>query len=408
MIRRLLKNTMTRGHCSRMMSSGNFQACTTLTEDEAMIQESVRRWAQEELAPHVREMDRDSKMKDEIIHGLFENGFMGVEVEAEHGGTEASFVSALLVVEELAKVDPSVSVMCDIHNTLIINMLRFWGSDELKQEWLPRLSSECVGAFCLSESGSGSDAFALKTRAELSSDGGHYTLNGEKMWISNSQQAGVFFVMANADPSKGYKGITTFVVPADTEGLEIGKPEDKLGIRASSTCPITFNDCKIPSSNVLGEIGKGYKYAIEILNEGRVGIGAQMIGLAQGAYDAAMPYLFQRKQFGNAIGNYQGMEFQYAQAATEIEAARLMVYNAARLKENGQPFIKESAMAKLYAAQVAENVASKCIEWCGGVGFTKDFPVEKFYRDAKIGAIYEGTHNIQLQTIAKLIKPQFN
>jgi len=390
------------------MSGSAYQACTTLTEDERMMQDAVAKFCSEQLAPHVRDMDREGKMNPEVIRGLFDNGLMGVEVDAEYGGTEASFMSAIIVVEELAKVDPSVSVLCDIHNTLIINMFKFWGSDELKEEWLPRLSTDCVGSFCLSESGSGSDAFALKTKAELSSDGGHYVLNGQKMWISNSEQAGVFVVMANADMSKGYKGITTFVVPADTPGIEIGKPEDKLGIRASSTCPVTFTDCKIPASNVLGEVGKGYKYAIEILNEGRIGIGAQMVGLAQGAFDVTMPYLFQRTQFGSAIGDFQGMEHQYAQAATDIEAARLMVYNAARLKENGQPFIKEAAMAKLYAAQVAERVSSKCIEWCGGVGFTRDFPAEKFFRDSKIGAIYEGTHNIQLQTIAKLLKPIYN
>lgn len=396
-------------HSTRPVFSGAGSrfAVTTLSEDERMMQDAVSRFCQAEVAPFVKEMDQQGKMKSEIIAGLFDNGLMGVEVPAEYGGTDASFMSAIIVIEELAKVDPAVSVLCDIHNTLINNMFKFWGSDALKEAWLPRLSSDTLGAFALSESGSGSDAFALKTTADISSDGSYYTLNGQKMWISNSEQAGVFIVMANVDTSKGYKGITSFVMDAKTPGLEIGLPEDKLGIRASSTCPVTFTDCKVPAENVLGEVGQGYKYAIEILNEGRIGIGAQMVGLAQGVFDATMPYLFQRTQFGTAIGDFQGMEHQYAQMATEIEAARLMVYNAARLKENDQPFVKEAAMTKLYTAQIAEKTASKCIEWLGGVGFTKDLPVEKFFRDSKIGAIYEGTHNIQLQTIARLLKRDY-
>jgi len=380
---------------------------SALTEDETMFRESVRKFAVEQVAPKVKAMDQASEMDQEVIRGMFENGFLGVETPAEYGGAGSSFMSACLVVEELAKVDPAVSVMCDVHNTIINNMFRFWASDQLKSEYTHRLATEMLGSFCLSESGSGSDAFALKTRADISSDESYYTINGQKMWITNAEWAGVFLVMANVDTSKGYKGITCFVVDRDTPGLSIGKPEDKLGIRASSTCNVTLEDVKVPADRILGEVGKGYKYAIEILNEGRIGIGAQMVGLAQGAFDCTMPYLRQRTQFNTPIGDFQGMEHQYAQAATEIECARLLCYNAARLKENGMPFIKEAAMAKLYSSQVANRTASQCIEWLGGVGFTKDHPAEKFYRDCKVGTIYEGTSNIQLSTIAKLIKENY-
>ena len=332
----------------------------------------------------------------------------GVEIAEEHGGSGSSFTAANLVIEELAKADPSVAVMVDIHNTIINNTFSMWASEELKREWLPRLATDTLGAFCLSEASSGSDAFALKaTAVQEGGAGGDYVLNGEKMWISNSAEAGVFLVMANLDPSAGYRGITCFVVPAGTEGLTIGPREEKLGIKASSTCPVRLEGVRVPSSAVLGEVGKGYKYAIEILNEGRIGIGAQMVGLARGALDGTLPYLHEREQFGTPIAHFQGVQHQVAQASTELEAARLLVYNAARLKEGGRPFIKEAAMAKLYASQTAERVASKCVELLGGVGFTKDFGVEKFYRDAKIGQIYEGTSNIQLNTIAKLISADY-
>mmetsp|Transcript_26374 Transcript_26374/g.82160 ORF Transcript_26374/g.82160 Transcript_26374/m.82160 type:complete len:423 (-) Transcript_26374:1186-2454(-) len=376
---------------------------TILTEDEEMMRDAVRRFAQDTMGPRVREMDDASTMAPEVINGLFESGLMGIEVDEEFGGAGMNFFSACVAIEEIARVDPSVAVLVDIQNTLINNMFAFWGSRHLQETWLPRMATDTAGSFALSEPGSGSDAFALRTRADLSADGSYYTLNGEKAWISNAEQAGVFLVMANVDPSKGYKGITCFVVPRDSPGLEIGPKEDKLGIKASSTCPVIFTDVKVPAENVLGEVGKGYKYAIEILNEGRIGIGAQMVGLSLGALDQTLPYLRERKQFGQAIGNFQGMQHQVAQIATELEAVRALTYNTARLKMAGKPFIKEAAMVKLLSAQVAEKTASRCVEWLGGVGFTKAYLAEKFYRDAKIGAIYEGTSNIQLQTIAKLI-----
>eukprot|EP00941_MAST-03F_sp_MAST-3F-sp1_P002253 g2253.t1 len=398
------------GRTKHVFSARSFSsrpAVTILSEDESLMRDAVRQWATTVLHPLVTKMDRESKMDSSVLESLFANGLMGVEMPEKWGGSGGSFTAAISVIEEVAKVDPSVAVLVDIQNTLINNMFKFWASEELQETWCPRLTTDTIGSFCLSEPSSGSDAFSLKTTAELSNDKSYYTLNGQKMWISNAEHAGVFLVMANADPSLGYKGITCFVVDRDTEGLEVGRPEDKMGIRASSTCPVTFTDCKVPVTNILGEKGKGYKYAIEILNEGRIGIGAQMVGLAQGAYEAAMPYLWQRKQFGQAIGDFQGMEHQYARLATDIECARLLVYNASRLKENGDPFVKEAAMAKLKTAEIAEKTASQCIELLGGVGFTKDLMSEKFYRDAKIGSIYEGTANIQLQTIAKLIKPDY-
>lgn len=312
-----------------------------------------------------------------------------------------NFTSSIIAIEELAKVDPSISVLVDVQNTLVETSLRKWGSDKLQEKYLPRLAQDTVGSFCLSEVSSGSDAFALKTTARK--DGDDYILNGTKTWITNANEAGIFIVMANIDHSLGYKGITAFVAEKGMKGLKIGKKEDKLGIRASSTCEVILDDVRIPSSNVLGEVGKGYKIAIEVLNEGRIGIGAQMLGLAQGTFDLTMPYLLQRKQFGKPIAEFQGMQFNYANCAMEIEAARLLVYNAARLKDAGLPFIEQAAMAKLYASLVAEKVSSKCIEMLGGVGFTREFPQEKFFRDSKIGQIYEGTSNIQLQTIAKMI-----
>ena len=327
------------------------------------------------------------------------------EIPEEHGGSNLSFTSACLVIEEISRVDPSVSILVDIHNTLTNNAVRFWGSPELQRKWLPRLAENTVSSFCLSEAGSGSDAFAMKTTA--TKDGVYYSLNGSKLWISNAKEAGVFLVFANADPSMGYKGITAFMVDATTEGITVGPPEKKLGLRASSTCPVTFDNVTVHADDILGEVGMGYKYCINILNEGRIGIGAQQIGIAKGCFDIAMPYLQERTQFGRAIGDFQGMQHQYAQIATEIHAAETITYNACRLKEAGMPFVKEASMVKLYSSQVAERAASKCIEWLGGVGFTQDLLAEKFYRDCKVGSIYEGTSNMQLQTIAKLIQAEY-
>ncbi|KAI7852404.1 acyl-CoA dehydrogenase/oxidase [Circinella umbellata] len=376
----------------------------TFTEEELMLKDVVSKFANDVIKPKVLQMDEAEVMDKSVVQGLFDQGLMGVETEADYDGSNCSFTSAIIVIEELAKIDPSVSVMCDVQNTLVGTLVRKYGNEDIKKRFLPRLATDTVGSFCLSEAGSGSDAFALQTRAV--DNGDHYVLNGSKMWITNSGEADIFLVFANVDPSKGYKGITCFVVEKEM-GVEIAKKESKLGIRASSTCVLNFDDIKVPKENVLGEVGKGYKYAIEILNEGRIGIAAQMLGIAQGAYDIALPYLFQRKQFNTHIGDFQGMQHQYAQIAMEIEAARLLTYNAARMKEEGRNFIKEAAMAKLYASQIAEKAASKAIEWCGGVGFTRELGVEKFYRDAKIGAIYEGTSNIQLQTIAKLVSSQY-
>ncbi|KAF9992769.1 hypothetical protein BGZ79_002683 [Entomortierella chlamydospora] len=383
----------------------NIGSLYNFTEDESLLRETVARFAQEQILPKVAQMDEAEKLDKEVLQGLFDNGLMGIEIESKYNGSEASFMSAILAVEEIAKVDPSVAVLCDVHNTLVNTVFNKYASDDIKERYLPRLATDTVGSFCLTESGSGSDAFALQTRAVK--DGDDYIINGSKMWISNSGEAEIFLVFANLAPEKGYKGITCFVVDKSM-GVKVGKKEAKLGIRSSSTCALSFDDVRVPSKNVLGEIGKGYKYAIEILNEGRIGIAAQMVGLSQGVFDATMPYLFQRKQFGNYIGHFQAMQHQYAQAAVDIEAARLLTYNAARLKEEGKSFVKEAAMAKLYASQVAERTASRCIEWAGGIGFTRDFPAEKFFRDCKIGAIYEGTSNIQLQTIAKILEKQYS
>lgn len=385
---------------ARSSSASHGPLLTNPTDEERMIRDAVRSFANDIVQPKVKEMDEHAKLDAEVLEHLFANGLMGIEVEEEYGGSGLGFTSAIIVIEELAKVDPAVSVIADVHNTLLLNMLRMWGSKELKQKYLPRLATECVGAFCLSEPASGSDAFSLKTRADK--DGDDYILNGNKLWITNANEAGLFFVMANVDFSQKHRGITCFLVERDTPGLTIGKKEDKLGIRASSTCPVSFENVRVPASNILGEVGKGYQYAINILNEGRIGIGAQMVGLAQGALEQTLPYLYQRKQFGTYIGDFQAMQMTVGELTTEIEAARLLVYNAARMKEHNQDFVKEAAMAKLYSSQVAEKTASKCIELMGGIGFSKEYPQEKFFRDCKIGAIYEGTSNIQLQTIAKL------
>ncbi|CAJ0559604.1 unnamed protein product, partial [Mesorhabditis spiculigera] len=372
---------------------------TQFNEHELMFQENVRRFSNNVIKPLVREMDAKAELHKSIITGSFENGFMGIEVPEKYGGPESSFFDTVIVVEELARIDPSVSVFVDVQNTLVGPLIMQLGTEEQKKKYLPKLVSEWIGSFCLSEAGSGSDAFALKTVAKK--DGDDFVITGNKLWITNAGHAQFFLVLANADPSKGYKGITCFLVDRDAPG------EDKLGIRASSTCPVNFDGVRVHKSAILGEYGKGYKYAIECLNAGRIGIGAQMLGLAQGCYDVTIPYLQERKQFNSRLIDFQGMQHQIAQVGTEIEAARLLVYNAARMKENGINFVKQAAMAKLFASQIATTTTSKCVEWLGGVGFTKEFPAEKFYRDAKIGTIYEGTSNIQLNTIAKHIDGEY-
>ena len=374
---------------------------TLLSEDEIMFQQAVRDWARKEVAPKVHSMDQAGQIDKNIVKGAFDLGLMGIEVPGQYGGSESSFMMAILAIEEIATIDPSVSVFVDVQNTLVNNAIHNFASDALKEKYFPKLCSEWVGSYALSEPASGSDAFALQTRAEDCGD--HWKLNGTKLWITNGAEASFYIVFANIDPSKGYRGITGFLVEREFEGFSVGKKEDKLGIRASSTTELIMENCIVPKENVLGEVGKGYKVAIETLNEGRIGIGAQMIGLAKGAFDGAMAHMMEREQFGQKIAEFQGLQFQYAEVATRIEAARLMVYNAARLKDAGKPFVKEAAMAKLYSSQVAEYAASKCVEFHGGVGFTKEFLAEKFYRDAKIGTIYEGTSNMQLQTIAKLL-----
>ncbi|XP_062988844.1 short/branched chain specific acyl-CoA dehydrogenase, mitochondrial [Elgaria multicarinata webbii] len=377
----------------------------TFTEEEIMIKEMVKKFAQERVAPLVQKMDADAKMDESLLQELFEQGLMSIDLDSEYGGNGSSFFSAILVVEELAKVDPSVSLACELQNTFINKMFATYGTEEQKKAYLPKLAKDMMGSICLTEPGSGSDAFSLKTRAEKQGD--NYIINGSKMWISFAEQAGVFLVLANANPSAGYKGITCFIVDRSTEGLHVGKKEDKLGIRATSTCPVTFENVKVPKSNILGQLGQGYKYVIEMLNTGRIGIAAQMLGLAQGCFDYTVRYTKERKQFGKNLFDFQGMQHQIAHVLVQIEAARLLTYNAARLAETGKPFIKEASMAKYYTAEVATVTTSKCIEWMGGVGFTKDYPIEKYYRDCKIGTIYEGTSNIQLNTIAKCIAQEY-
>jgi alkylation response protein AidB-like acyl-CoA dehydrogenase len=372
---------------------------TLLGEEEIMFRDAVRQFAEEAVAPLVHRMDEAQQLDAGLIPQFFELGLMGVEVPEEHGGTGASFFTAVLVVEELSRVDASVGVFVDVQNTLVNNAFLRWGSEELKAKYLPQLTSDKVGAYALSEAGSGSDAFALATRA-VEADGG-FRLTGQKLWITNGAEAELFIVFANAKPEAGYRGITAFVVEKGFDGFSVGKKEDKLGIRASSTTELVLQDVFVPAENVLGEVGRGYKTAIETLNEGRIGIGAQMIGIGQGALEATVKYVQEREQFGRSIGSFQGVQFQLAEMATELEAARLLVYNAARLKDAGRPFLQEAAMAKLFSSQVAQRIASTAIDLFGGYGFTKEYPVEKFYRDAKIGSIYEGTSKMQLQTIAK-------
>jgi alkylation response protein AidB-like acyl-CoA dehydrogenase len=380
-------------------------ALTMLSEEERLCRDSVLEFAKKRIAPRVAAMDEAGALDVELIPPLHELGLMGIEIPAEYGGSGASFFNAILAVEALAVVDPSVSVLVDVQNTLVANALLRWATPAQKERYLTLLAREWVGSYALSEAGSGSDAFALACGAQQRGD--KWILNGRKLWITNAAEASLYLVLATVDKTKGYKGITAFLVERSFPGFSVGKREHKLGIRASSTCELVLEDCEVPAANVLGEVGKGYKIAIETLNEGRIGIGAQMIGLAQGAFDYSMRYVNERKQFGQPIGNFQGLQFQYAHVATEIEAARLMVYNAARLKDAGQGFLKEAAMAKLFASEVAERSASLCLEFLGGVGFTKDYPLEKLYRDAKIGKIYEGTSNMQLNTIAKIVQAEY-
>lgn len=377
----------------------------TLTDEEMMMKSTVKKFAQEQIAPLVSTMDENSKMEKSVIQGLFQQGLMGIEVDAKYGGTGASFFSTILVIEELAKVDASVALLCDLQNTVVTKLIAKHGTEEQKATYLPKLTTEYLGSFCLSEAGSGSDSFSLKTRADKK--GNYYVINGSKMWITSAEQSELFMVFANVDFTAGYKGITCFLVDRGTEGLHVGKSENKLGIRASSTCPLTFENVKVPEANILGQVGHGYKYAIEILNEGRVGIAAQMLGLTQGCFDCTIPYIKERVQFGKRIFDFQGLQHQVAHVATQLEATRLLTYNAARLVDAGRPFIKEAAMAKYYASETAGFTTSKCIEWMGGVGYTKDYPIEKYFRDAKIGTIYEGTSNIQLNTIAKHISAEY-
>jgi alkylation response protein AidB-like acyl-CoA dehydrogenase len=386
---------------SQTIEQQGLQPLTTLSEDEEMFRGSVREFAEGELRPRVEEMDEQGKLDPALVKQCFDLGLMGIETPEEYGGAGASFFTAIIGVEELSRVDASVGVFVDVQNTLVNNALIRWGSTEQKKKYLAQLAAERVGAYALSEAGSGSDAFALSTRAVEQND--HYVLNGRKLWITNGNEAEIFIVFANANPEAGYRGITAFIVEKSFDGFTVGKKENKLGIRASSTTEIILEDCRVPKENVLGEVGKGYKVSIETLNEGRIGIGAQMIGIARGALDAALLYTKEREQFGKAVNEFQGVQFQLAEMATELEAARLMVYNAARLKDAHKPFVKEAAMAKLYSSRAAERISSKAIELYGGYGFVKDYPVEKFWRDSKIGAIYEGTSNMQLQTIAKII-----
>jgi alkylation response protein AidB-like acyl-CoA dehydrogenase len=374
---------------------------TTLSEEEELFRASVREFAEGEVRPKVEHMEQSAKLDADLIKQCFELGLMAIESPEEYGGAGSTIFNAILAIEELARVDASVSVFVDVHNTLVTNAFMRWANDDQKKKYLTQMASGKVGAYALSEAGSGSDAFALKTRATDAGD--HYVLNGQKLWITNGNEAEIFLVFATIDPEAGYKGITAFIVEKAFEGFSVGKKEDKLGIRASSTTELILDNCKVPKDNVLGEVGKGYKVSIETLNEGRFGIAAQMLGIAQGAFEAAIKYTAEREQFGGPLNSFQAVQFQLAEMAVEIEATRLLVYNAARLKDAGKPFLKEAAMAKLYSSRCAERVSSKAIELFGGYGYVKDYPVEKFWRDSKIGSIYEGTSNMQLQTIAKLI-----
>ena len=382
-------------------SEGAPRPLTSLADEEALFRQSVREFAEQQIRPLTPEMDEHGKFSSDLIRQFFDLGLMGIGIPEEYGGQGGTFFNSILAVEELSRVDASAGVIVDVQNTLVNNAILRWGNEEQKKKYFARLSADTVGAYALSEAGSGSDAFALATKGEDKGD--HFVLNGRKLWITNGAEAGLFIVFANVAPDKGYRGITAFLVERDFPGFTVGKKENKLGIRASSTCELILEDCAVKKENVLGEIGKGYKIAIETLNEGRIGIGAQMVGVAQGAIEYGINYTKERQQFGNEIAKFQGVQFQIAQIATELEAARLMVYNAARMKDAGEDFVKQAAMAKLFTSQVAEHVTSQVVELYGGYGYTKDYPAEKYYRDAKIGKIYEGTSNMQLQTIAKLI-----
>jgi len=382
-------------------SEGAPRPLTSLTDEEALFRQSVREFAEKQVRPLASEMDEHGKFAAELIRQFFDLGLMSIAIPEEYGGQGGSFFNSILAVEELSRADASAGVIVDVQNTLVNNAILRWGSEEQKRQYCSRLAEDTVGAYALSEAGSGSDAFALATRADEKGD--HYVLNGRKLWITNGAEAGIFIVFANVAPDKGYRGITAFLVDRDAPGFAVGKKENKLGIRASSTCELILEDCIVSKEKVLGEAGRGYKIAIETLNEGRIGIGAQMVGLAQGALDCGIGYVKERRQFGGPIGTFQGVQFQIAQIATELEAARLMVYNAARLKDAGENFVAQAAMTKLFTSQVAEHVTSQVVELYGGYGYTKDYPAEKYYRDAKIGKIYEGTSNMQLQTIAKLL-----
>jgi butyryl-CoA dehydrogenase/short/branched chain acyl-CoA dehydrogenase len=374
---------------------------TQLSEEESFFYSTVRKFAEETIGPQVRAMDDEQRFADGLIERIFELGLMGIQVPEEMGGAGGSFFDAVLAIEAISTVDPAVAVLVDVHNTLVVNALRRWGNEEQQKRWLPKLAAGTVGAYALSEAGAGSDAFALQSRAEKVAGG--FRLSGRKLWISNAREAGLFIAFATIDPAAGYRGITAFLIEAGTPGFAVGRKEDKLGIRASSTCELILDGCEIPEENLLGEPGRGYKIAIETLNEGRIGIGAQMLGLAEGAWGHAVRYAKARRQFGQPIAEFQAVQFALAEMATEIEAAKLMVYNAARLKDAGQPYVREAAMTKYFTSQVAERVASQCVEVFGGNGFVRDYPAEKYYRDAKIGKIYEGTSNMQLATIAKQV-----
>lgn len=374
---------------------------TTLTDDEILFRDNIRKFADEKIRPLAKEMDERGVFEHSLIDDFFRLGLMGIEIPEQYGGAGGKFFDAILAVEECSRADASAGVIVDVQNTLVANAILRWANEDQKRRYLPRIATDTPGAYALSEAGSGSDAFALQTRAEAK--GSDFVLNGRKLWITNSKEAGIFVLFATIDPSKGYKGITAFLIEKDCPGFTVGKKEDKLGIRATSTCELILEDCRVPKENVLGEVGKGYKVAIETLNEGRIGIGAQMLGVARGAWECAGKYAQERKAFGKPIAEFQAIQFQIAQMATEIEAARLMVYNAARMKDARVDFVKEAAMTKLFCSQVAERVTSLAIEIFGGVGYTKDYPVEKYWRDAKIGKIYEGTSNMQLATIAKLV-----
>lgn len=374
---------------------------TKLTEDEKMLQEAARDFAESVIKPKVHEMDEAAKLDPDLVQDFFDMGLMGVEIPEKYRGGGGSFFMSIVAIEQISRVDASAGVFMDVQNTLVNNAFLNWGNEDVKERYLPQLANQKVGAYCLSEAGSGSDAFALKTTAR--DEGDHFVLNGSKMWITNANEADIFLVFANINPDAGYKGITAFIVERDFEGFSVSKKENKLGIRASSTCEILLEDCKVPRENVLGEVGKGYKVAIETLNEGRIGIGAQMVGIAQGALDATVAYTKEREQFGKSISEFQGVQFQLAKMATDIETARLLVYNSARLKQNGENFLKQAAMAKYHASDVAERVSSQAVDLFGGYGYVKEYPVEKYYRDSKIGKIYEGTSNMQLNTISKLL-----